>query len=208
MAVCVEIRRGSATTQVTGIDDLLPYFRTQEVARTIAEVRKIAPLWWAAKKRGDEYNAKKYKGEMGKLKKDLPGVCFSASTFKPHEWEDSKGNKKPMDTWRHQQFAVMNGLFMVDLDEVENPIELWGQLKEKGVMDWNPFFVFVSPSGYGLKIVMPCSLERGSLYQNQKAFADAFGVGVALDDKCKDASRLSFVSRSEDILLFDPKVTS
>lgn len=208
MAVCVELNRWSATTQVTRLDDLIACFRTREVAQTIFEVRKIAPLWWAALKRGDTKAAKAYKGEMGKLKKDLPGVCFSASTFKPHEWEDSKGNKKPMDTWRHQQFAVMNGLFMVDLDEVEDPRALWGQLVEKGVMDWKPFFVFVSPSGYGLKIVMPCSLERGSLYQNQKAFADAFGVGVALDDKCKDASRLSFVSRSEDILLFDPKVTS
>ena len=208
MAVCIELNRRSATTQITGLDDLLAVFRTQEVAKVIIEIRKIAPLWWAAKQRGDKYNEKKYKGEMGKLKKDLPGVCFSASTFQPHEWEDSKGNKKPMDTWRHQQFAVMNGLFMVDLDEVENPIELWGQLRERGVMDWKPFFVFVSPSGYGLKIVMPCSLERGNLYQNQKAFADAFGVGVALDNKCKDASRLSFVSRSEDILLFDPEVTS
>ena len=208
MAVCVEIRRGSATTQVTGIDDLLPYFRTQEVARTIAEVRKIAPLWWAAKKRGDEYNAKKYKGEMGKLKKDLPGVCFSASTFKPHEWKDKEGRLKPMDTWRHQQFVVMNGLFMVDLDEVEDPMALWGQLVEKGVMDWKPFFAFVTPSGYGLKIVMPCSLERGNLYQNQAAFAKAFGVDVVLDDKCKDASRISYVATSSDIILSFPEVTS
>ena len=208
MAVCVEIRRGSATTQVTGIDDLLPYFRTQEVARTIAEVRKIAPLWWAAKKRGDEYNAKKYKGEMGKLKNGLPGVCFSASTFKPHEWKDKEGRLKPMDTWRHQQFVVMNGLFMVDLDEVEDPMALWSQLVEKGVMDWKPFFAFVTPSGYGLKIVMPCSIERGNLYQNQAAFAKAFGVDVVLDDKCKDASRISYVATSSDIILSFPEVTS
>lgn len=193
---------------VTQLDDLLACFRTKGVAQTIFEIRKIAPHWWAAKQRGDKVNEKKYKGEMGKLKKDLPGVCFSASMFTPHEYEDSKSKKKPVDTWRHQQFAVMNGLFMVDLDEVEDPKALWQQLVERGVMDWKPCFVYVTPSGYGLKIVMPCSLERGNLYQNQKAFADTFDIGVALDDKCKDASRLSFVSTSDDILLFDPEVTS
>ena len=202
------MNRWSATATVTRLDDLLACFRTKEVAQTIFEIRKIAPLWWAAKQRGDKVNEKKYKGEMGKLKQSLPGVCFSAATFTPHEWEDSKGKKKPMDAWRHQQFAVMNGLFMVDLDEVEDPHGLWARLVEKGVMAWKPLFAYVTPSGYGLKIVMPCSLERGNLYQNQKAFAEAFGVGVALDDKCKDASRLSFVSTGEDIILFDPEVTS
>ena len=208
MAVCVEINRQSPTVTVTRLDDLLAFFRTNEVRQTIVEIRKIAPLWWAARKGGDAYNEKQYKAAMGKLKKDLPGVCFSASTFTPHEWEDSKGNKKGVNAWRHQKFAVMNGLFMVDLDEVEDPRGLWGRLVEKGVMDWQPLVVFVSPSGYGLKLVMPCSLERGNLYQNQEAFAKAFDVSVSLDKKCKDASRLSFVSTSDDIILFDPKVVS
>lgn len=208
MAVCVELNRWSATTQVTRLDDLIACFRTREVAQTIFEVRKIAPHWWAALQRGDKKTAKEYKAQMGKLKKDLPGVCFSASAFKPHEWKDKDGKVKPENTWRHQQFVVMNGLFMVDLDEVEDPKALWGQLVEKGVMEWKPLFAYVTPSGYGLKIVMPCSIERGSLYQNQAAFAKAFGVDVVLDDKCKDASRLSYVAKSEDIILFDPEVTN
>ena len=208
MAVCVELNRWSATTQVTRLDDLIACFRTREVAQTIFEVRKIAPHWWAALQRGDKKTAKEYKAQMGKLKKDLPGVCFSASAFKPHEWKDKDGKVKPENTWRHQQFVVMNGLFMVDLDEVEDPKALWGQLVEKGVMDWKPLFAYVTPSGYGLKIVMPCSIERGNLYQNQAAFAKAFGVDVVLDDKCKDASRLSYVAKSEDIILFDPEVTN
>ncbi len=208
MAVCVELNRWSATTQVTRLDDLIACFRTREVAQTIFEVRKIAPHWWAALQRGDKKTAKEYKAQMGKLKKDLPGVCFSASAFKPHEWKDKDGKVKPENTWRHQQFVVMNGLFMVDLDEVEDPKALWGQLVEKGVMDWKPLFAYVTPSGYGLKIVMPCSIERGNLYQNQVAFAKAFGVDVVLDDKCKDASRLSYVAKSEDIILFDPEVTN
>lgn len=208
MAVSIELNRWSATSTVTRLDDLLACFRSKEVAQTIFEIRKIAPLWWAAKKRGDAAGAKKLKAEMGRLKMSLPGVCFSAARFKPHEWTDGKGRKKGEDTWRHQEQVVMNGLFMVDLDEVDDPHGLWARLVEKGVMAWKPCFAYVTPSGYGLKIVMPCSLERGNLYQNQKAFAEAFGVGVALDDKCKDASRLSFVSRGEDIILFDPEVTS
>ena len=59
MAVCIELNRRSATTQITGLDDLLAVFRTQEVAKVIIEIRKIAPLWWAAKQRGDKYNEKK-----------------------------------------------------------------------------------------------------------------------------------------------------
>ena len=55
------MNRWSATTQVTRLDDLIACFRTREVAQTIFEVRKIAPLWWAALKRGDTKAAKAYK---------------------------------------------------------------------------------------------------------------------------------------------------
>ena len=47
-------------------------------------------------------------------------------------------------------------------------------------------------------------MERGNLAQNQAAFAKEFEVEV--DKKCKDASRLTFVSTYEDILLVNPQI--
>jgi hypothetical protein len=144
--------------------------------------------------------AKECKGQAAQLKSSLPCIVFQCSTFKEHEWIDSKNVNHGVGRWRHQDQCVLNGLFMVDIDHVADPRALWKELMDKGLKSWNPVFGFVTPSGSGLKIVMPTDVSRGNLASHQAAFAKEFGVEV--DEKCKDASRLSFVSSYDDIIIF------
>ena len=163
------------------------------------EVRRNLDLYKNTCLHGDPNAAKQYKNMAAQLKATLPGLVYQCSGFKPHEWIDKKGVSHGVDAWRHQEQCILNGLFMVDIDHVEEPRKLWDILVEMGVMDWNPLFAFVTPGGEGLKIVMPARVERGNLAANQDAFAKTFGIKV--DEKTIDASRLSFVSKADDILL-------
>ena len=196
MAICAEIKRGTPTVLVESLDNLLDLFRNEEVNVTLAN---------------------KKKKEIGEQKNSLPGVVFQAKAFKIHKWVDREGKDHGDGAWRHQDYVVMNGLFIVDIDHVDDPRELWQDLLRRNVMAWSPLLSFVSPSGKGLKMVFPtsvergnlaqnqaASVERGNLAQNQAAFAKEFEVEV--DKKCKDASRLTFVSTYEDILLVNPQI--
>ena len=64
--------------------------------------------------------------------------------------------------------------------------------------------VYVTPSGHGLKIVFKARPEWGNLIDNQHQMAKLLGVEV--DESCKDASRMSFVCKEEDILYLDKEL--
>ena len=204
MAICAEIKRATPTVPVGSVNDLYNIFKDPEVSTVIDQVRKNLELAENSEKAGLADKAKEYKKEANRQKSTLPGIIFQASHFVEHEWIDSKNVNHGMGAWRHQEHVVMNGLYIVDIDHVEDPRKLWNELKEKGVMAFNPFFVFVSPSGRGLKLVLPCDIHVGNIAANQKAFGEHFGVAV--DEKCKDASRLTFVSKYDDILYSDNAV--
>ena len=75
------------------------------------------------------------KGAYTKEKNGLPGFIFSCSGFIPHEYTDTKGVKHPKDTWAHQEYGILNGLFMVDLDHVEDPRQLWQDITAQEVWE-------------------------------------------------------------------------
>ena len=186
------------------LEDLTALFRRADVESTINAIRQAVESLKAFEEHHDQTLAAEQKRRIAELKNSLPGVIFQARAFRNHRWVDTKGTDHGEGAWRHQPYAVLNGLFIIDIDHVEDPRGLWQDLRRRNVMSWTPFMAFVSPSGHGLKIVLPCSVERGNLGQNQAAFAREFGVEV--DKKCKDASRLTFVSKYEDILLINPNI--
>ena len=204
MAICAELKRATPTVPVGNLDELLTIFKDPVVYTVIDEVRRNLELADNAEKAGLADKAKEYKKVANTQKASLPGIIFQASHFEEHEWIDNKKKNHGTGAWRHQEHVVMNGLYIVDIDHVDDPRALWKELQDKGVMDWNPFFVFVSPSGKGLKLVLPCDINKGNIAANQKAFGEAFGVEV--DEKCKDASRLTFVSKFDDILFSQKEV--
>ncbi len=58
--------------------------------------------------------------------------------------------------------------------------------------------VFVTPSGYGLKVVFTADVGIGNLIDNQLDFSAE--LGLQLDESCKDASRGAFMTTAEDII--------
>jgi len=64
--------------------------------------------------------------------------------------------------------------------------------------------IYITPSGYGLKIVFKADVAKGNLIDNQHAMARVLGVEV--DESCKDASRMSFICKESDILYLDDEL--
>ena len=109
---------------------------------------------------------------------------------------------------RLQSNLQPTGLFMLDVDHIEQPKQLWRTFKEvlkkaKIPLEKEVALVHVTPSGQGLRIVMK-GREGSTIKDDQEWLADLLGVK---HDVCtKDLSRWSFVPREEDILYINTEV--
>ena len=143
--------------------------------------------------------AKGDKATYDRIKKSLPFVIFIA-TFE----ESVSAKSQKQGQWRNQKFCQLNGLCVIDYDHIEgDPREVWAAAYEKLSEEDRKrlLFVFVTPSGQGLKVVFIADVAVGNLIDNQKAFS--LKLGLDPDEACKDASRGSFLTASDDIILLD-----
>ena len=133
------------------------------------------------------------------LKESLPFVIFIAT------YEESVSEKKKLRRrWRKQAACQLNGLCVIDFDHVEGDCrEVWENAFARLSNDDKAriVLVFVTPSGQGLKVVFTADADLGNLFDNQMVFACKLGLG--LDGSCKDASRGTFLTSRDDILLID-----
>ena len=134
------------------------------------------------------------------LKRKLPAFIFQAT------FDDTTSKAGKSGAWRKQSATRLTGLVVMDVDHVENPREVHGEwlrvhgdLKKLGIL-----LVYITPSGKGLKIVFKARTEWGNLIDNQHQMAKLLGVEV--DESCKDASRMSFICKEEDILFLDKEL--
>ena len=134
------------------------------------------------------------------LKRKLPAFIFQATFDKT----TSKTGK--VGRWRKQVATRLTGLVVMDIDHVENPqavFDAW--LKDHGALqDLGILLVYITPSGKGLKVVFKADPAKGNLIDNQHAMAQVLGVEV--DESCKDASRMSFICKEEDVLYLDKEL--
>lgn len=140
------------------------------------------------------------------IKCQLPGFIFQCVGMERWHKIDSKKNDWGEGFWRSQEHSILNGLAMIDIDHIDNPLELfkdkihpWMESHE-GVIQ----LVYITPSGFGLKVVFIADINRGNLMSNQLWLGGELGIEV--DDSCKDASRLSFASTKDDILFIGDKL--
>lgn len=162
----------------------------------VKEVRHELELY---RKTGD----KAHKTKADEKKRTLPGVCFQAAEF-----EESVGTKKynkgKLGRWREQIHAYLSGLAVIDIDHCGDPRVLFERLKrEQNLKKLGILLIYVSASGEGVKIVFTCRAEWGNLICNQYEMASLLGVLDYMDDSCKDASRLSFLTSQDDVLYID-----
>lgn len=125
--------------------------------------------------------------EMGKLKRRLPAFCW-------HAWFD-EGKRK-------NSAAHASGLIMIDLDHVDNPRELFEQIKREKLkvegdngslcVDGNPLLAaHVTPSTKGLRLVFAIPASCKDIVEAQAFYTKALDL-KDIDACTKDLARLSF----------------
>ncbi|MBO7553348.1 MAG: hypothetical protein J6T82_04865 [Bacteroidaceae bacterium] len=133
------------------------------------------------------------------LKRKLPAFIFQAT------FDETTSKSGKVGPWRKQSATRLTGLVVMDIDHVENPQEVIDEwmsnfdLQKLGIL-----FIYVTPSGHGIKVVFIARLEWGNLIDNQHRMAELLGVEV--DESCKDASRMSFICKEEDIAYLDKEL--
>lgn len=123
--------------------------------------------------------------KRGALKAQLPVITWQA------EFEGRRLNRN----------AKPSGLFMLDIDHIENPRKLYSEKMchplwktEHGVL-----FVGITASGHGLRLVARCRKEFSTIDQCQKWLSSE--LGVEYDSSCKDFARCSYLV-SSDLTLY------
>lgn len=141
------------------------------------------------------------------------GLSQLCNEIAAEEDADRRGEMKkklPIITWqayfegkRIAKDAKPSGLFMLDIDHVDNPFLLYtkkmcgsGWLTEHKVV-----FVAKTASCHGLRVVALCRSEFSSIEENQRWLAAE--LGVEFDSVCKDFARSSFVTPSDYTYFMD-----
>lgn len=124
-------------------------------------------------------------------KQRLPAVNFHG--YDPKVLKGMAGSRKQAD-------LLPTGLFMLDVDHIDNPKKIWEKLKKtllKEEIQMSLALVHITPSGKGIRIVMK-GREGSTIKDDQKFLADL--LGVQHDECTKDLSRWSFIPMKSDIL--------
>jgi hypothetical protein len=194
-------------TEVITKEQFRALITAPETIRKVKEARE-------ALARGD-------KNAYDNKKKGLPFVIFIATYDESDkEFENKQTGEKSIrrGRWRNQKYCRLNGLCVIDFDHVdeadqttpapsysggERLREIWdeayGKLSDEDKA--RVLFVFITPSGHGLKVVFMADVNVGNLIDNQKDFSAKLGLNP--DEACKDASRGAFLTTREDILFIN-----
>ena len=136
------------------------------------------------------------------LKKSLTAFQFSCYQF-DEATVKTKDGKTKKGARRQLVGCHVNGLVMLDIDHVENPLAVWEKLKQNEELMERVVLVHITSSGRGIRIIFAADIEVGNLADNQIDFASK--LGYAPDQSCIDATRNSFAPKEEEILFIDEK---
>jgi hypothetical protein len=134
------------------------------------------------------------------LKKSLTAFQFSCYQFDEAtvKTKDGKSKKGPR---RKLVGCHLNGLVMLDIDHVENPMEVWEKLRQNEELMKRVVLVHITSSGHGIRIIFTADIKDGNLADNIIVFAAA--LGYQADSSCIDATRNSFAPKEDEILFID-----
>lgn len=124
----------------------------------------------------------------------IPTATFTEST-------DRWGRK---GAWRVQSNGYLTGLAVLDADHVPQPeglIEGW--LKREDFKELGIVWIFITPSGEGVKVVFKAREDWGNLQDNAYEMAERLGVLDYADGQCKNADHAHFVPKASDVKYID-----
>ena len=156
--------------------------------------KESAKKAWAAKS-----DAEKLLAFAQEIKDNSTAFIFSCYEFD----ETSTDKGKP---FRHRRLADchLNGLVMLDIDHVDNPMQIWYKLRDNEELMKRTKFVSLTSSLKGIRVVFTADIKDGNLADNQIVFAEK--LGYQPDESCIDATRNSFAPKEEDILFIDETI--
>ena len=134
------------------------------------------------------------------LKKSLTAFQFCCYQFDEAtvKTKDGKTKKGPR---RVLKGCHLNGLVMLDIDHVDNPMEVWEKLQKCEALMARVVLVHITSSGHGIRIIFVADKQIGNLADQQISFAAV--LGYAPDQSCIDATRNSFAPKENEILFID-----
>ena len=156
--------------------------------------KKAAKEAWEKKS-----DAEKLLAFAQEVKDNLPAFIFACREF--DETETAKGGM-----FRHRRLADchLNGLFMLDIDHIENPMDVWWKMRDDKELMKSIALVHITSSSCGIRIVATADVSIGNLADNQIALAQK--LGYKADESCIDATRNSFAPKEEDILYINEEL--
>ena len=134
-------------------------------------------------------------------KSSLPAVIPTVTHFT--ESEDRWGR---VGLWRVQMNGYLSGLAVVDGDHVPNPeerIEEW--LQREDFMELGIVWIFITPSGEGVKVVFKAREEWGNLQDNAYQMAEILGILDYCDSQTKNSDHAHFIPKVSDVKFIDWK---
>ena len=120
---------------------------------------------------------------------------FDEATVKTKEGKTKKGARRLL------KGCHLNGLVMLDIDHVDDPMEVWGKLQKCEALMARVVLVHITSSGHGIRIIFIADKQIGNLADNQISFAAV--LGYSPDQSCIDATRNSFAPKEDEILFVD-----
>ena len=185
---------------------------SQAVDELVKEVTESEPYkkWLAKELKRDDRRTKKrmpsddlqrVKLYITQLKSSLPAVIPTVTHF-----TESKDRWGRIGLWRVQSNGYLSGLAVVDADHVPNPealVEEW--LKREDFKDLGILWIFITPSGEGIKLVFKAREEWGNLQDNAYEMAEKLGVLDYADGQTKNADHAHFIPKMSDVKFIDWK---
>ena len=129
------------------------------------------------------------------LKKSLTAFQFCCYQFDEAAVKGKKGPRRVL------KGCHLNGLVMLDIDHVDNPMEVWEKLQKCEQLMARVVLVHITSSGHGIRIIFIADRQIGNLADQQISFAAV--LGYAPDQSCIDATRNSFAPKEDEILFID-----
>ena len=183
-------------TEAVNLEQFRALIKAPETFKKVKEARE-------ALENGD-------KNAYDSKKKSLPFVIFVATYDESDKTFENKqtGEKTTRrGKWRNQKYCKLNGLCVIDFDHVQGDVrKVWAEAYSK-LSDEDKariLFVYVTPSGHGLKVVFMADAAIGNLIDNQIVFS--LKLGLDPDEACKDASRGAFLTTNEDVIYLDERI--
>ena len=153
------------------------------------------------KKRIPESDFQRVKLYIKQLKSSLPTVIPTITHF-----VESKNQWGRIGLWRLQQYGYLSGLAVCDFDHIKDPEVLVAEwLKREDFKDLGIVWIFITPSGEGVKVVFKAKEEWGNLQDNAYQMAEILGVLDYADGQTKNSDHAHFIPKMSDVKYIDWK---